>query len=80
MTNLYLYNRCAEILTTELKPGEKEHERLIAENENLIQQSNNISIVEGAEINDDFMEQLSVLLSDKIPTEEKASIIKDYKL
>ncbi|SFC33156.1 Polysaccharide biosynthesis protein [Zunongwangia mangrovi] len=80
LANLYLYNRSAEILKTELKPGEKEHEQLIAENENLIQQSNNISIVEGAEINDDFMEQLSVLLSDKIPTEEKASIIKDYKL
>ncbi len=80
LANLYLYNRSAEILKTELKPGEKEHEQLIAENENLLQQLNKTAIVEGADINDDFMEQLSLLLSDKIPTEEKASIIKDYKL
>ena len=80
LANLYLYNRSAEILKTELKPGEKEHERLIAENENLLQELNKTAIVEGADINDDFMEQLSVLLSDKIPTEEKVNIMEGYKL
>ncbi|WBL26942.1 polysaccharide biosynthesis protein [Zunongwangia sp. HGR-M22] len=80
LANLKLYNRSADILRTELKRGEKKQEQLLAENEKEIQRNGNFLILENTEINDDFMEQLSVLLSDKISPEEKKTIIEDYKL
>ncbi|WBL21197.1 polysaccharide biosynthesis protein [Zunongwangia sp. HRR-M8] len=80
LANLKLYNRSADILRTELKQGEKKQEQLLAENEKEIQRNGNFLILENTEINDDFMEQLSVLLSDKISPEEKKTIIEDYQL
>ncbi|MFC6860147.1 polysaccharide biosynthesis protein [Zunongwangia atlantica] len=80
LANLYLYNRSAEIRTTELKPGEKEHEQLIAESENIIEQDSHFVILKNAEIKDDFPEELNLLLSDKMLLQDKKSIFENYKV
>ena len=80
LANLYLYNRSAEIRTTELKPGEKEHEQLIAESESIIEQDKHFVILKNAEIKDDFPEQLNLLLSDKMLLQDKKSIFENYKV
>ena len=80
LSNLTLYKRSADILTTKLKQGEKQQEQLIGVNEKELHKNDKFLIVEPTSIPDDFMEQLGVLLSDKVPKEEKENIVRNYKI